>query len=189
MFVRLVLALALCATAATNAAAAFVEWYGYIKIKRATAACPAFPVVAGDGLSIFHLVYRHPGLGDNGPEAVLTMLGYIITGQPTLLPFHFYTAHMHTPGPLTGTFQTAKATYIHRDSGAFRPKIRLTSQTPEVITATTDVIDLKGNIKNFLGIVSDCDITFQMLLVRADLLPTGAASRFLGPVAPAAPSR
>jgi hypothetical protein len=72
-------------------------------------------------------------------------------------------------GSFNTTYKPVKAYHIYTRVGNYNASIKLSSQTPAVITKTTQGVNLTGSIKGF-GFQTTCIANFNMNLVR-DLQP------------------
>lgn len=75
-------------------------------------------------------------------------------------------------GPLDFTFQSLQGNFIWTGSGRTtpRPRIRVLTQDPEVITAETRDIQMRFRIRNF-GVLPGCQADVGLVLTRFPMLP------------------
>jgi hypothetical protein len=116
------------AAAISNASAQNVDWRGSALITAATD-CAAINLSAG---SIMNARYRHPGLGDNGPSARISMIA------------NYFVNNLSDPdGDFGNTFQTVKGTVIGGGARAYNASPRMISHTPANITESTPIIVIR----------------------------------------------
>lgn len=138
---------------ATTASAAIVEFRGVFVITALTSACEVFGWSVG---SLAKSPYTPPNVGDNGPSTRLSIF------------FTIYAENYRLPsGALTSTFQNVDAGGLGRGLFTFdnQAKMRLTLSKPSTVTATTQYIRMKGQIKNFNDI-PNCKVTFRAAYVQ-----------------------
>jgi len=75
-------------------------------------------------------------------------------------------------GPLDLTFQSLQGNYIWTGAGRTipRPRIRVLSQSPEVITESTRDIQMRFRIRNF-AVLTGCQADVGLVLTRFPMLP------------------
>ncbi|MGQ0485200.1 MAG: hypothetical protein ACT4SY_07615 [Hyphomicrobiales bacterium] len=135
------------ALVATNAMAARVEFRGSFCLTSTTAACTPEGWVAGD-CPAFR--YNPPNLGTNGPSTRVSIIGEYYAENYTLLS-----------GNLIGTaYKTVNGTLVWSSGATFTSQMRITSQLPAPLTATSKYVSITGNIKNF-DWLPGCDIGFR----------------------------
>ena len=142
-------AIALLSTALLIAPARAVqfEWNGGFCITTATAACVAAGWNAGNCLS---MRYSPPNVGTNGVQTTMSVFGRTSA-----------MAHTRQSGTLIGTtLQPVNVVSVGRGGGTFTSTMRITSHVPAVPTATTDFINLVGNISTWDQTLN-CTIGFR----------------------------
>ena len=152
MLKRLACAAAMAAAAVSTASAQNVDWRGSMLITAATN-CGALNLDAG---SVLNARYRHPGLGDNGPSARISVVS------------NYYATNLSDPdGDFSNTFQTVRGVFIGGGVTNYNATLRMTSRTPG-ITATTSPVVITGLIRNFgrTPVNPNCNITFEMSVMR-----------------------
>jgi hypothetical protein len=137
--------------AAATAEAAPVRWQGEMMITGMTGSCPDY-----DPTGSFMRVRYRPGIGgDNGTVTRLSMFAprnaqsLAITGLPTTA---FKTAQTMNIGDGFGPFDNAVA-------------LRITAQSPATISAATDFILAKGEIRGW-DFMPLCTAIFKMTLSK-----------------------
>lgn len=153
MLKQMVCAAAILAAAISNASAQNVDWRGSVLITAATD-CAAINLSAG---SIMNARYRHPGLGDNGPSARISMIA------------NYFANNLSDPdGDFGSTFQTVKGTVIGGGARAYNASLRMISRTPANITESTPTVVIRGIVRNFSRTPDNpsCRISFQMSVMR-----------------------
>ena len=135
-------------TAAAPAAAAPVEFRGALCLTGVPLICnTASGWKVGDCVATR---YSPPGLGTNGVSTKLTL-------------FESNRAQSYTlaSGTLVCTvFKTVSAIVIGRGPNQFPTTMRITSQTPALLTATTPTVSIKGDISKWDG-EPTCTVQFQ----------------------------
>jgi hypothetical protein len=140
----------------SKAAADYTDWYGGGVITNVVN-CPN----GNFGTSVnkvFNARFLPANIGTNGTKSSLSFLnqhwaqGYALTGV------------------FTSTFKTVTAQTIARFPGpsGYTVQVRVTSQTPATISATTPMITLKGQVKGFSGFPTNnnCVADFNVTLFR-----------------------
>ena len=142
-------AIALLSTAFLIAPAHAVqfEWEGGFCITTATAACVAAGWNAGNCLS---MRYSPPNVGTNGVQTKMSLFSR-----------NFALSHTRQSGTLIGTtLQSVNVVSVGRSGGTFTSTMRITSQDPVFPTATTNFINLVGNISTWDQTLN-CTIGFR----------------------------
>jgi hypothetical protein len=101
--------------------------------------------------------FRPADVGDNGDAERLSLF------RP------FYSTNIAVAdGPFPSAFRAANGSFIATGVGKYRPRVRVTEQTPAVIDENTPQIHLKGQIRNFSGLPGneDCRVNFNILIAR-----------------------
>ena len=138
------LASAVC-LASSPALTANVQFFGRFHFTAGNATC----VAIGDIQDPLFMRFAPPNLGTNGPQTRLTTIGRQTGDNWTL-----------ASGTLVGTtYKNVTSTGMGFSAGQFTTKMRITSQVPAVLTATTPSVIIKGNVQNYAGDTS-CTIGF-----------------------------
>lgn len=137
-------AVALCC-AASQAQAGRVDFAGRFHMTAQNAACVSF----GDGIQPADFRYRPPNLGTNGTATKLTVIeGWGAENWQI------------ASGSLIGTsWVTVTDTGIAGGAGQITTKMRIRSQVPATLTATTPSVTIIGDIQNFQE-DTGCTISF-----------------------------
>ena len=137
---------------ATGANAANVEFRGGLCLTAANAACNA---AGWDSGECFQMRFAPPNIADNGPQTKLSIFGGTFS-----LGFELQS------GSLIGTtFKQVDVTKVARGGGTFQSQMRFTSQSPAAPTATTNFINMIGNIGNWDD-VTGCTVGFRAAVTR-----------------------
>lgn len=99
--------------------------------------------------------YRPAELEGNNNEASLSLF------------LHTGTENYRRQGPLDFTFQSFQSNFIWTGSGRTtpRPRIRVFSQSPEVITEETPEVQMRMRIRNF-GTLAGCQVDVGIVMTR-----------------------
>jgi hypothetical protein len=139
-----VLASVVC-LASSPSLAANVQFFGRFHFTAGNATC----VAISDIQDPLFMRFAPPNLGTNGPQTRLTTIGRQTGDNWTL-----------ASGSLAGTtYKTVTATGMGFSAGQIVTKMRITSQVPATLTATTPSVILKGNVQNYAG-DTGCTIGF-----------------------------
>jgi hypothetical protein len=146
---KVLIGLAMALGFSMSAHAATVEFTGSFIITAVSAGCAGEWFVGDEGLARF----TPRNLGDNGSNTRFSV-------------FFRTFAFNHTLGSnLTSTFKVVNGTQIGRGASTFTSEMRVTSQSPSTITATTNFVTLVGQVKDLTD-VTGCTVTFRSGLAR-----------------------
>lgn len=128
-------------------ALAEVEFRGALCVITANAACASFGWAPGDCVL---MRYSPPGLGNNGVATEISLFGQSFADNYSL-----------ASGSLIGTtFKPVVALHVGRTGYSFSSKMRITSQSPSPLQATSKSVTFTGGITNFNDSTS-CTIGFR----------------------------
>jgi hypothetical protein len=141
-------AFATCLSGAT-AQAAHVQWKGTFCITAEAGTCFW-------NAGCYPMRYHPPNLGDNGPP---TNLSVFSAGQGGGLGGQTDNYVLQSGNLIGSTFKAVDGSGIGRGAYTFSAKMRITKQTPKVLTETTTYVTLAGSIKGFDN-SSTCNVDF-----------------------------
>lgn len=141
---RLHLGAAMLALSSMTAQSATVEFQGMFCLTAAS------PVCGWEVACQSTMRYLPPNLGDNGPQTNITIYK-TLNAENLNLP----------TGSLVGsTFKTVNGTGLWRYVFFFTAQMKITKQTPSILTDTTPFVNIAGKVKDFDG-TPGCDIDFR----------------------------
>jgi hypothetical protein len=129
-----------------------VRWQGGFVVKARTSAC-----LADDPLGLTAIArFRPPVVADNGPGTKLSLFERRST-----------TSFRLPEGEFDETFKTVETMTVGDSFGPIpnNVRIRFISVDPSPIRASTDFINIVGQIRGFFEI-PNCTVTFNMSLVK-----------------------
>ncbi len=137
---------------AAGANAATIEFDGGLCLTAANAACNAAGWSAG---GCFSTRFSAPNIGTNGPQTQLS----IFSGT-------FSLGFVLQSGTLIGTtFKQVDVTKVARAGGTFQSQMRFTTQSPAAPKATTNFINMVGDVNNWDD-VAGCTVSFRAAAPR-----------------------
>jgi hypothetical protein len=133
--------------AAGAEAEASLKMRGTMVVTAVSAVCIDNDVVRAG--QIYSFRYRPPNVGGNGPNTSISILA----------PFEAMNFNLPTGSLIGTTYQTVNVTGIFSGAGTWTAGMRIPTHTPAVVSDSTTMVTMRGNILDFAGEVG-CTVTF-----------------------------
>jgi hypothetical protein len=150
---KLLCSLAFLALTTAGASAEVINFYGSMCITAASAGCATANIKIGQ-CSLVR--YRPPNIGTNGPQTKFSQFSTASASNYTL-----------PTGTLIGTtFQTVEASHIGQSTSTNAAAMRFSFHQPATVVATSNYINLRGDVTTWDDPDLACDISFRASFVQ-----------------------